>query len=493
MKNKATGNKKPSQKWKGDYIEGSFTGGNKHKKTIKILSPADLDDQVFEFSSNKNHVKKAVHSAAKAWPSWSALSQKKRNTYLIKLAAVYKEKEEEISALISRETGKPLKESEQEARALSKKIEITLKEALPLVKDTALFKSSSQARGKIAYRSKGVFLVLGPFNFPVHPPNGHLIPALATGNTVIFKPSEKTPASAEKLAECFHEAGLPKGVFNLVQGEADIAQALVKESLIDGVLFTGSYSVGKKIQKQIEDQPHKILALEMGGKNSALVWKDADLKTALQEILKGAYLTCGQRCSATSRLILHKNIKKRFLKKFIQLSKKLKIGHWKDNPFMGPLIDKKSSKRFLTAKEEAEKEKAFIHLSGGRLNPLKGYYVKPAIVEPKTYNPRAFYQSEELFAPFLTVYEVSRTEEALELIHQGGYGLCLSVFSKEEKWVNKIFQRAKVGVFHWNLSSAGASSHLPFGGLGKSGNDRPTGLLAIHSCVTPVAWQEKKV
>ena len=485
--------KKSAKKSKGDYIAGAFTRNKKGGKAFKVISPADLDDQVFFFSSHLDHVKKAAEAASKAWPFWSQLSQEKKKHYLLKLKTIYKKKEEEIAVLISRETGKPLHESQKEARALSQKIEITLKEALKLIKDTSFFKTSKEARGKIIYQPKGVFLILGPFNFPVHLANGHLIPALATGNTVIFKPSEKTPASAEKLAQCFHEAGFPKGVFNLVQGGADIAQALVKHHLVDGVLFTGSYSVGKKIKKLVENQDHKILALEMGGKNSALVWKDADLEKTAYEILKGAYLTCGQRCSSTSKLILHKDIKKKFMKKFIQLSKELKVGHWKDNSFMGPLINKKSVKRFLMAKKEAEKQKALIHLSGGKLNHLNGYYVSPTIVEPKFYNPQAFYETEELFAPFLTVYEVSQTKKALDLIHQEGYGLCLSVFSKDKKWVKNIFKKTRVGVFHWNLSNVGASSRLPFGGLGKSGNDRPAGLFSVYNCVTPVAWQEKQI
>ena len=263
------------------------------------------------------------------------MSQENRNAYLSKLAEVYKEKEKEMTVLISRETGKPLWESQIEAGALSQKVDVTLKESLSLVKDTPLSSLRAGAKGKIAYRSKGVFLVLGPFNFPVHLPNGHILSALASGNTVIFKPSDKTPASAEKLAECFQLAGFPKGVFNLMQGGAEIAQALVQDDRIDGVLFTGSYEVGKKIQRQMLDQPQKILALEMGGKNSALVWKDADMETAVYEVLKGAYLTCGQRCSATSRLILHREIKEVFLKNLFSLVVGLKLGTGKTIPLWG--------------------------------------------------------------------------------------------------------------------------------------------------------------
>lgn len=480
-------------KGKGDYFEGGFKKplGRKLKKCT-VFSPADLTDKVFEYFSTPDHIEPACESAKKAYPFWSALSQEERNSYLSKLADVYREKEEEMALLISRETGKPLWESRTEAKALSQKIELTLKESLPLVKETPLSSMRAEAKGKISYRSKGVFLVLGPFNFPLHLPNGHIISALVSGNTVIFKASDKTPACAEKLAECFHLAGFPKGVFNLVQGGSRIAQALVQDKRIDGVLFTGSYAVGRKIKEQLLDQPQKILALEMGGKNSALVWKDADIDTAVYDVLKGAYLTCGQRCSSTSRLVLHEEIKDLFLKKFIQLSRRIKIGHWKDNPFMGPLIDQKAVKRFKEVKKEVQKEKAFIHLTGKTLDHLKGYYVSPFVVEPKAYKAQSFYQNEELFMPFVTVYAVSKEEEALDLINSSAYGLCLSVFTREEEMAKRIFQKSKVGVFHWNLSTNGASSRLPFGGLGKSGNDRPAGLFAIYSCTTPVAWMQRE-
>ncbi len=478
---------------RGDYIEGAFVPAQgRAKKEHIIISPADRQDKVFRFFSDSEHLDLVCQSAVKAYPLWSSLSLEKRKSYLYRLARIYDEKMEDMAILISRETGKPLWESRLEAQALSQKIEVTLKESLPLVKDTAFSSLRAGARGRIAYRSRGVFLVLGPFNFPVHLPNGHIISALITGNTVIFKASEKSPASAEKLAECFHLAGFPKGVFNLIQGGSDTAQALVRSDLIEGVLFTGSYAVGQKIQKQVQDQPHKILALEMGGKNSALVWKDADVENAVYEILKGAYLTCGQRCSSTSRVILHKDIKEIFLKKFIHLSEKLKIGHWRNDPFMGPLIDKKAVDRFMSAGEEAEAQGAVIHLRGEHQDHLKGFYVRPAVVEPLEYDPHSFYQREELFAPFVAVYSVCQEEEAYHLINQGGYGLCLSVFSQNKKLAKRAFQKARVGVFHWNLSSNGASSRLPFGGLGKSGNDRPAGLFAVYTCVTPVSWLERE-
>ncbi len=479
----------PVIKSRGDYIGGRFVPGQQGQNRHINISPADLNDKVFEWSPDAGAVDTACETAHSAHPLWSGLSQKERNTHLLKLRDIYKAKAKEMALLIARETGKPLWESEKEAQSLSQKVEITLKEALPLVQDGPFTSFQNGTKEKIAYRSRGVFLVLGPFNFPAHLPNGHIIPALATGNTVVFKPSEKAPATAEKLTECFHQAGFPKGVFNMVQGGAKTAQALVRHPLVDGILFTGSYAVGQSIQKALLGQPQKILALEMGGKNSSLVWKTADVEQAVEEVIKGAYLSCGQRCSATSRVILHKDIKTRFLEQFMAKSQSIKIGHWSENPFMGPLIEEKAVQRFMTATKSAGVEGANILLRGKSLN-LNGWYVSPTVVEPKSFDPDSFYQNEELFSPFVTLYSVSEEAEALNLIGQSGYGLCLSVFSQDSALAQRMFQQAQVGVFHWNLSTNGASPHLPFGGLGKSGNDRPAGLFAVYSCVTPVAYRK---
>ena len=511
-------------KSQGDYIDGGFVQGQCSKSHIS-QSPANLNDNVFEWATYAEHIEKACETAHKAHSPWAGLPQEKRNHFLLKLAEVYKAKEEEIAQLISRETGKPLWESHLEAKALSQKVTITLKFALPLVQDSSWAIVPNDIKEKTAYRSKGAILVLGPFNFPAHLPNGHIIPALTTGNTVIFKPSEKTPATAEKLAECFDLAGFPKGVFNLVQGGAKTAQDLVQHPLVEGIFFTGSYAVGQKIQQAVFHQPQKILALEMGGKNSTLVWRDADIETAVEEVFKGAYLTCGQRCSATSSVILHKEVKSLFLEKFIAKSQNIKIGHWSKNPFMGPLIDEQAVSRYTQAIESAKKEGALFHLKGQSINQtsLNGYYVSPSIVESHTIPPASnntnesltkaknhraknhrtknhrtktsplpsFHQTEELFAPFINIYTISEEEKAIDLINQSGYGLCLSVFSQNSTLAQKMFQKAKVGVFHWNLSTNGASSYLPFGGLGKSGNDRPAGLFAVYSTVTPVAYRHK--
>ncbi len=482
----------PLFKGQGSYIDGSFVKASDDEKMCSILSPADLKDTVFEYFIDPSHVDLACESAFRAFGAWSSLHPKNREKYFLKLAQIYRENEESLAVLISRETGKPLWESRLEVKSLSQKIHITLDHSLPLVETKKIDSMKPKVQTFIRYKPRGVFVVIGPFNFPLHLPNGHLISALASGNTVIFKPSEKTPASGEKLAKMFDLAGFPKGVFNLIQGGSEVSKRLIQHKKVRGVLFTGSYRVGQEIKKQLLEHPQKILALEMGGKNYTVVWSIKNLTRAIHETLKGAYLTAGQRCSATANLILHPKIKEEFLNRLISLTRSLKIGHWRDNSFMGPLIDEKAVSHFLKASEEAEKTGANLHLKGKSMHSLGGHYVSPSLVEPKNYDSSAKYQSEELFAPHLNVYTTDQEEEALYWINDSGYGLCLSIFSEEEKFAEKIFQNANVGVFHWNSSSNGASSFLPFGGLGKSGNDRPAGMFAIYSCTTPVAWMRSK-
>ena len=476
-------------KSRGDYINGQFVKHSSASDPQTIISPADLADKVCEFYPESSHSEEACQSAYKAYPNWSTMKQEQRNTFLLQLAKVYEDNTEEIAVFISRETGKPLWESRLESQALSKKIQITIKESLALVKTQTVPSAKEGVKGEIRYKSRGVFVIIGPFNFPLHLPNGQLIAALACGNTVIFKPSEKTPASAEKLAECFHKARFPKGVFNLVQGGVDIAKALIENPLVHGVFFTGSYQTGLKIKRQLLNYPQKILALEMGGKNSTLIWDFKDLDTAALETVKGAFLTSGQRCSSTSRLILHPRIKESFLERLIDFTRRLTVGHWRDNPFMGPLINKTAVDRFFQTLKEAKEEQAQIHLEGKKQNHLNGYYVTPSIVEPVGFDIKSSHQNQELFLPFIDVYSTNQEEEAFQLINESGYGLCVSIFSQKEDFMNRSFQNIQAGVFHYNLSSNGASPYLPFGGLGKSGNDRPAGLFAVTSCVHPTAWQ----
>ena len=467
----------------GSYVKGRFQGSSKTTSIQKHISPADLKDLIFTWSkTNTREIETAVSAGKTAHTNWAKLSLKERVKKLNLIKAIIKQNINPWAEFISRETGKPLWESRGEVKALLSKADFVLKEGLNRIQEQTV----PQANGKIRFKSRGLLLVIGPFNFPMHLPFGQILPALVSGNTVLFKPSEKTPVSGQLLTQAFDCLNLAPGVFQTIQGGAEVSKKLCRHKKLDGILFTGSFEVGQKIKEALVKDFSKILVLEMGGYNSALIWEGAPLDLAVKETLKGCFWTSGQRCSSSSQIILHKKIAKAFIKKFVRSAQQIKIGHWSQNPFMGSLIDSKSIKRFFKLQEEVKKRKGQILLEGKQILKEKGYYVSPGIYKMK-FDKNSSFGTKESFTPQVILYESNRLDQAVEMINHSGYGLSLSVFSKSKKVQEEIFHRAKVGLINYNLSTAGASGYLPFGGLGKSGNDRPAGSFSIDFCVTPVA------
>ncbi len=475
----------------GDYINGAFVKPDSPDGVIDLKSPADLSEQVIEVPYKYSHVDRACEAAKAAFPEWSKLPMSTRVTAVKKLQTVFEENKERIAEMISRETGKALWDSLTEATATINKIPITIDLAMKLVEEQVIENALPNVRGKVIYKPRGVMTVIGPFNFPVHLPNGHIIPALITGNTVVFKPSESTPAAGQLYAELIHKAGFPAGVFNLVQGTGETGRRIVEHELTDGILFTGSYDVGQKIKQSTLNHYWKIHALEMGGKNATIIWDDADMDKAIYETLIGAFASAGQRCSCTSRIIVHKNAHGAFLEKFYQAAKKLEVGYWKDNPFMGPLINAKSLDTYLRFQEIAQREGCEKVMRGKQLDlAKKGYYVTPSIYSVKEPNKTSVYQKSEIFGPNVAVYSVSELDEALQINNSTGYGLVTSIFSKSRSTYENVLSQARSGLVNWNRTTNGASSKLPFGGRDKSGNDRPTSTFAVYYCTVPVACLE---
>ncbi|MCB0357069.1 MAG: succinylglutamate-semialdehyde dehydrogenase, partial [Bdellovibrionales bacterium] len=418
-------------------------------------------------------------------------STAQRFELLQKLKQVYTTNAEKLAQIISRETGKPQWEAVSEVNAMIGKIMITIDHSMKLVAENRVENALPGVDGYVRFKPRGVMAVIGPFNFPGHLPNGHIIPALATGNTIVFKPSDKTPAVGQFMAQMIHEAGFPKGVFNLVQGLGETGKRLVTSEHVDAVLFTGSYDVGLKIKQDTLTHHWKLLALEMGGKNSTVVWKDADLKKAVYETILGAFLTAGQRCSCTSKVILHKDIYDKFIENFYQTAKKLTIGHWTQNPFMGPLISKDSVEKYLRFQEIAKREGAECMMRGKNLDlEFEGNYVTPSIYLIPKADQQSVYQNCEIFGPNVGVYKVEDFDEALEINNAGGFGLVMALFSKDRSLFDKALIDARVGLLNWNRTTNGASSRLPFGGMGKSGNDRPSAHFAVNYTTVPVASLE---
>ncbi|MFN7825992.1 MAG: succinylglutamate-semialdehyde dehydrogenase [Pseudobdellovibrionaceae bacterium] len=477
--------------YRGDFISNQFITSTKADGQFKDISPADLNDLVMTVPFTYAHVDLAVEAAKRAYLPWARLTIDERKSYLLRLKEIFELKKTEIATAISRDTGKPKWDALTEATALASKIDITVNFSTKLVAEERIVNALPQVDGVIRHKPRGVMSVIGPFNFPAHLPNGHIIPALLMGNTIVFKPSEQTPFVAQVYSECIQAAGFPEGVYNMVQGDGETGRRIVTHEHVDGILFTGSYEVGLRIKQETMNHYWKILALEMGGKNATVVWSDADMNKAIYESLIGSFMSTGQRCSCTSRILVHEAVADEFTDRFYEAAKKLTIGHWSEDPFMGPLINEPAVEKYLRFQEIAKREEAESLMRGKALDlKHKGFYVTPSINLVKKFDPNSTYQKNEIFGPNVAIYRVNDFDETLNIINSTGYGLVMSLFSKNKDLYQKALLEARVGLLNFNRTTNGASSKLPFGGMGKSGNDRPSAHYAIQYCSVPVASLE---
>src|SRR5882724_721256 len=464
-----------------EFIAGSWADPKAPDGAIEDRSPADLSLLLGRHPWAVSQADAAVAAARAAHVGFAALPLHDRARLVRRIGAVLEEREEDLARAIALDVGKPLWEARLEAQACSAKAGITADEGLKLV---ANFPAPGQRGAECRFRPLGVLAVLGPFNFPVHLPNGHILPALACGNAVVFKPSEVAPHAAEAYARCLEQAGVPRGLFNLVQGGAAVGAALAAHEGVDGVLFTGSWAVGQAIQKANQGRT-KLLALEMGGKNAAIVLADADLEKAAYDVLFSAFVSAGQRCTAASRAIVMGDAR-RFAQRIVQLARKLSIGHpLDDGVFMGPLASPAALEKFERGIRAAEAETL---LDSHRLQPrgLEGCYLSPSVhfVGQRRSSP---YEREELFGPDLAVHPAGSEEEALQIANATDYGLAASVHTRSEQAFDRCQRALECGVVNWNAPTVGASGRLPFGGLKRSGNHRPAALWSTLYCSAPVA------
>jgi succinylglutamic semialdehyde dehydrogenase len=450
---------------------------------IENRSPADLSAVLSRHEWAAAQVEVAVAAAREAQRGFAQKSAAERAQLIRDIGAVLKKHEEELARAIALDVGKPLWEARTEAQACSAKATITADEGMKLVADYA---APGQASAECRFRPLGVLAVLGPFNFPVHLPNGHILPALACGNAVVFKPSEIAPHAAEVYSRCLAEAGVPPGVFNLVQGGPSVGARLSAHAGVDGVLFTGSWGVGQAIAKANLGQT-KLLALEMGGKNAAIVLPDADPDKALYDVLFSAFVSAGQRCTAASRVIVvGKDNARCFAERIAAKASHLVIGHpLDDGIFMGPLASPAALAKFEAGIQNVPAE---ILLAAKRVRPrgLDGCYVTPSVHFVQTRGGSA-YEREELFGPDLAVYPAESEEEALQIANATEYGLAASVHTANEEAFDRCQRALDCGIVNWNAPTVGASGRLPFGGLKRSGNHRPAALSSTSYCAAPVA------
>lgn len=468
----------------GDFIGGSWRRSSAPDEVLLRDSPADLSDRVGEFPVALAHVDLAVEAARQAQPGWDATPLTDRFELLRRFGAELQARSSLLIELLGREVGKPAWEAKTEVAALSAKIEITLNEGLALVRDYAL----DGGRFECRFRPLGVLAVLGPFNFPLHLPNGHIVPALATGNTVVFKPSEFAPGCAQIYVEAAQAAGLPAGVLNLVQGRGPSGAALSAHDDIDGVLFTGSYAVGTSIARANVHRPGRMLALELGGKNAAVVLADAPFEKAVHDVLYSGCVTAGQRCTAVSRVVVEKPLADRFVEALATRARALKVGPPQAaDTFMGPLVSEAALEKFHRAQKQAARE-AEVVLASQDVSPgRQGYYVSPAIHRVERLDLSSAWQQQEIFGPDLAVFVADDMAHAQVIADATDYGLAAAVFTADETKFEWLSRQMHVGVIAWNAPSVGSSSRLPFGGLRHSGNLRPAGVFSTLYCTHPQA------
>ncbi len=466
-----------------DYVGGRFLliEGD----TIVSTNPAEPQQIIWQGAPNLDHIDAAVEAARQALLPWSRTSFDDRVDALRRWQQVVRKHSDRLAELITNEMGKTLAESRFEAQAVAGKVDVTLDEiSVARVREYEVQVNETRA-GRCRFKPHGVMAVIGPFNFPAHLPNGHFVPAMLVGNTIVFKPSEKTPAVGQLLAELMHEAELPPGVFNVVQGGGDIASRLVEHDGIDGILFTGSWSVGRKILHANLDRPGRIIALEMGGNNPAVVMDNCHLKQAVIECVRASFATTGQRCTCTRRIIVQRPIAERFVPAFCKAASTLLIGPGAsaEPVFMGPLISEAAVQGVLDFQQQVTRAGGRVLVEATAMDRA-GHFITPGVVQVDRFR---LDRDCEVFGPFVQIAIVDDLDQAIEQANATRYGLAASIFTNDDQAYEEFFGGVKAGCINRNTGTAGASSKLPFGGLGHSGNHRPAAAFALDYCAYPVA------
>lgn len=461
---------------------------------MDIHNPAAPADLVYSCNAATSaDLEHAVRSARNACDTWAETPATDRFKLLREYAKIAEDRKQILANVIRAETGKPHWDAAAEAALIGAKVAATLDEG-PLSRvESRTIKITETREGRTIFRPHGVMAVIGPFNFPAHLPNGHIVPALAMGNAVIFKPSDKTPASGALIADWMNEAAAnmkaPAGIINLIQGGATTAGALVAHDDIDGVLFTGSWNVGRRIIEANIDRPGRMLALEMGGNNAAVVMDDADLEQAIIECARSAFIGTGQRCTCTRRVLVHRAIAKQFIDGIVKFSRQIVVGDPGSDVFMGPLISESAREQVLRSQSEFMRAGAHALLACQVPEHVNGWFLSPGIlqVEGFTKAESGAGADVEVFGPLVRISVIDSLDDAIAQANETRFGLAAAIFTRDNSTADRFAQRIRAGCVNVNCGTAGASSKLPFGGIGLSGNHRPAGAFSLDYCAYPMA------
>lgn len=450
---------------------------------MKSIDPATGETVWEGVAASPAEVQAAADRARAAFPDWADRSRHDRIDAVKGYQAVLKARAPQMAEAISRETGKALWETTAELGAMAGKVDISIRAYDERTGERTA--ETGFGHATLRHRPHGVAAVLGPFNFPGHLPNGHIVPALLAGDTVVFKPSEETPLTGQLMAEAFAEADLPEGVVNVVQGGRDTGAALL-DSGIDALMFTGSGAAGAHFRRKFADDPHVILALELGGNNPLVVWDAADAEAVAGIVVQSAFVTTGQRCSCARRLIVPEGPQGDAIIEAVNaMVERLILAPWNSTPepYAGPLISVKAAEAALKALQDRIDMGARVIRASGPVGNLPGAFVRPAIIDVTGVDV----PDEEMFAPFLSVTRVGSFEAAIAAANATRYGLSAGLVSDDPANWDRFIRRIRAGVVNFNRPTTGAAGDMPFGGLGASGNHRPSAYYAADYCAYPVA------
>jgi len=455
------------------FINGKWVNGSSGK-TFRSTNPATGRLLGVFQEGNEKDVKKAVAAAEKAYPKWSELPPPTRAAILFKVAELLKKDKQRLGRLVTNEMGKVLPEALGDVQEAIDVFEYMAGEGRRFFGHT----TTSELPDKFAMtirQPEGVCGLITPWNFPMAIPAWKMAPALICGNTLVLKPSSDTPLCATALVQILEKAGVPPGVVNLVPGPGStVGQEIVKNDKIRCLSFTGSRGTGEWI---LANAGLKKVGLELGGKNPIIIMDDADLELALEGVIWGAFGTTGQRCTAASRVIIHKKVKARFLKMLVSATKKLKLGDGtKSTTDVGPLVNRAAVEKSARYAEIGKKEGARM-LCGGKAPRGKGFFFQPTIFSEVGRNMRI--AQEEIFGPLLSLIEFKSLDEAIAIANGVQYGLSSSIYTKDVSNAFRAIQRLETGLTYVNSSTIGSEVHLPFGGVKGTGFTREAGIEGI--------------
>ena len=479
------------------FINNQWIKGSGEK--FSSINPANGQSIWEANAATDMEINAAVNSARAAFPAWSRLSLEERISYLEDFVELIKEHKDELAQALCKDTGKAIWECAIEVTSPISKLSISVdayhnRTGLMVngewSADSNLVRNADKPDSIVRHKPHGVIAVFGPYNFPVHTPHGHILPALLAGNTLVFKPSELTPYISEAVMKLWQQVGLPKGVINMVQGKVETGKILSNHPDIDGIFFTGSSRTGTILHQNYAGHPGKILALEMGGNNPLVIHQVQDIAASVYLIIQSAFITAGQRCTCARRLIMIDNAAtQKILDLLVQACSKIKIGDPMDaSNFIGPVISSAQAEKLLEAQASLIKKGAKSLLEMKKIS-LGDAYLSPGIIDCTG----VAIADEENFGPLLKVYRVKDWDAAISKANDTEYGLSSGLISDDEKLYEDFYQRIRAGLVNWNNQITGASSAAPFGGVGCSGNHRPSAYYAADYCAYPVSSMESPV